>query len=205
MKRAFHEYCRSEKFFSATLLSYLFLNNNFEGLKKFLIYLNEKSFFALHGDGIRKPIDDETITIGEVHFATEMNVMQDFIHNGYLINPTSLTKKTKGEAIPDIISVIGTIILIIEVKYYSNYYESKLSQQLDQQKYIFDILKEFYGKEDMGLLHVCICPDKINLSNGYVITWEEIYELYKQFSNCEFVLESLRYNIKNFRKYKLPD
>ncbi len=41
--KAFHEYCRSEKFFSATLLSFLLINNNFEGLKRFLSHLNEKS------------------------------------------------------------------------------------------------------------------------------------------------------------------
>ena len=200
MKKAFHEYCRSEKFFSATLLSYLFINNNFEGLKKFLIYLNEKSFYPLHNNNIRKPIIEELISSNnDIHYATEMNIIQDLNHNGYSINPNSLIKKIKGEAIPDIISVIGKIILIVEVKYYSNYYESKLSQQLDQQKYIFDVIKDLYGKEDMGELHVCICPDKINLSNGYVITWEEIYNLFKHASNCDFVLESLRNNINNFK------
>lgn len=196
MKKAFHEYCRSEKFFSATLLSYLLINNNFEGLKRFLSYLNEKSFFPLYNNDIRKPIQEELLNSNnEIHYATEMNIIQDLSHNGYSINPNSLTKKIKGEAIPDVISVIGDVILIIEVKYYTNYYESKLNQQLAQQKYIFDVLKDFYGIEDMGELHICICPDKINLVNGYVITWEEIYKLFNETPNCNFVLESLQHNI----------
>lgn len=197
MRKAFHNYCRSEKFFSATLLSYLLLNNNFEGLKRFLCFLNKRTFFPLHNNDIQKPIQEEILsTYKDIHYATEMNIIQDLNHNGYLISPNSLAKKIKGEAIPDIISVIGDIILIIEVKYYSSYYESKLSQQLAQQKYIFDVLKELYGKEDMGELHVCICPDKIKLTNGYVVTWEEVYNLFKFTTNCNFVLESLKNNIQ---------
>lgn len=196
MEKAFHNYCRSEKFFSATLLSYLLINNNFNGLKRFLSYLNEKSFYPLYNNGIQKPIQEDLIaSTNDVHFATEMNVIQDLSHIGHSINPESLKKKIKGEAIPDVISVIGEIILIIEVKYYTNYYESKLSQQLDQQKYIFDVLKDLYGNDDMGVLHVCICPDRISLANGYVITWEEIYNLFKNTPNCEFALSSLKYNL----------
>ncbi len=196
MKKGFHEYCRSEKFFSATLLSYLLINNNFEGLRRFLSFLNDRKFFPLHNNDIRKPIQEKILSSSsDIHYATEMNIIQDLCHNGYLINPESLKKKIKGEAIPDIISVIGDLILIIEVKYYTNYYESKLSQQLAQQKYIFDVLKDLYGKDDMGELHICICPDKISLTNSYVITWEEIYNLFKHTPNCDFVLSSLQHNI----------
>ncbi len=196
MIKAFHDYCRAEKFFSATLLSYLFINNNFKGLKRFLTYLNEKSFYPIYKNDIRKPVQEELISSNvEIHYATEMNIIQDLSHDGYLINPKSLERKVKGEAIPDIISVIGNIVLIVEVKYYTNYYESKLSQQLAHQKYIFDVLKDLYSIEDMGELHVCICPDKINLSNGYVITWEDIYNLYKHTPNCDFVLERLQHNL----------
>ena len=196
MEKVFHNYCRSEKFFSATLLSYLLINNNFEGLKRFLNYLNKKSFYPLYNNGIKKPTHNDLInSIKDIHFATEMNVYQDLYHNGHKFRQESLKRKIKGEAIPDVITVIGEIILIIEVKYYTNYYESKLSRQLDQQKYVFDILKDLYGKEDMGELHVCICPDKISLSSGYVITWEEIYNLFKDTPNCEFALESLKCNL----------
>ncbi len=43
-----------------------------------------------------------------------MNIKQDLSHNCYSINPNSLAKKIKGEAIPDVIVVIGNTILIIE-------------------------------------------------------------------------------------------
>lgn len=202
MGNALHNYCRSEKFFSATLLSFLLLNNNFSGLKRFLDFLNERTFFPVF-NGIRKPIRRELLTSFEdVHYATEMNVIQDLTHNGYLISPKSLTKKNKGEAIPDIISVIGEIVLIIEVKYYSNYYESKLDQQLAQQKYVFDVIKDLYGNENMGELHVCICPDRINLINGYVLTWEDVYNLFRNTRDCKFVLESMQYNINKFNSFK---
>ena len=121
MKKAFHEYCRSEKFFSATLLSYLLMNNNFEGLKRFLNHLNEKSFFPLYNNDIRKPIQEELLNSNkEIHYATEMNIIQDLSHNGYSINPNSLTKKIKGEAIPDVIAVIGNIFFSKKEQYNTN-------------------------------------------------------------------------------------
>jgi len=88
------------------------------------------------------------------------------------------------------------------VKYYSNYYESKLDQQLAQQKYVFDVIKDLYGNENMGELHVCICPDRINLINGYVLTWEDVYNLFRNTRDCKFVLESMQYNINKFNSFK---
>lgn len=188
MINPFHNYCRSEKFFSATLLSYLFINNNFHGLKKFLLFLQNQN--GLH-------IEDLTETdIKRVHYATEMNLLQDFAFYRKSIHPNSLSRKSHKESIPDIVTVINNIIIIIEAKYYSNFSENSLSQQLSNQKYVFDLIKDFYSNPYMTEIHICLCPEKIHISNGIVITWKEIYNLFKGTPNCEYVLDCLYKNLE---------
>lgn len=200
MKGAFNNYCRSEKYFSATLLSFLLLHNNFEGLKKFLSFLNRKQIYPHYHD-IAKPIRKELITSdSETHYATEMNVVQDFSHGGYNINVQAFDRKKNKEAVPDIIAVLGNVILILEVKYYSSFNEKSIETQLEQQKYIFDVLRDYYDNQDLGELHVCLCPDRNNISNGYIVTWQDIYDLFKDTPNCSFVLECLKNNLDSYSR-----
>lgn len=200
MQKAFHNYCRSEKFFSATLLSYLFLSDNFKGLKDFFKYLNNNFMYPLCNNELKKIDIESIINFQDIHYTTEMNVIQDLIYGKQFINTNSFIRKKGKEAIPDIIAVVDNIILIIEVKYYTNYHEHGIYIQMENQKYIFDVLKDFYGKMDMEELHICVCPDKISIKNGYVVTWEEICNIFRDTPNCKFVLESLKTNLLNYSK-----
>lgn len=178
----FDIHCRSEEFFSATLLSYLFINNNFEGIRTFFNLL-KTSNIQLENNLIFS--ENNIISLCHnfdpklVHYGTEVNLFRDFAYHDISLNPKAYDKKIK-ESTPDIIFVYKNYAFIIECKVYTNYSSISLSKQLDDQKYIFDMLKYFYNNDNLNCVHIAVIPDKLTLKSGNVITWKEIITYYKK-------------------------
>lgn len=98
MEKRLDNYCKSEKYFTATLLSYLFINDEFKGLKKFLGFLNEISCYPIYFSNETRPMDIKKILLtSEIHFVTEMNVERDLIANNFSINPKAFSRKKKNK------------------------------------------------------------------------------------------------------------
>jgi hypothetical protein len=207
IERRFDKYCRAERFFSATLLPALFLANNFKGLKSFIELLRDKRYFPVseHAEGEISYSYDNLLSKFDwrnVHFATEVNLERDLTQYKIPINPNAfLKKKERKQETPDIVVVLDDLILILECKFYSAHCEHDIDKQLERQKYVFDIISDFYRNPVMGKIHVCIAPDDIRVTNGYVVTWKQIFDLYKDTPGSEFVLNILKSHVEVLNSY----
>jgi hypothetical protein len=140
----------------------------------------------------------------KVHYATEVNLYRDF--NFHKIRLSSNVYKSKvKEATPDIVIVYGKYVFIIECKVYIPYSIKSIEEQINNQKYLIDMLYEFYNIPDMKHYHLVMLPDEIRIDNGDVITWIDFYNFFfnkiKYLKEDEFINKILEANL-NFLYHK---
>ncbi len=195
MDKRFDIYCRSEKFFSATLFSGILLKNDFEGLRHFIRFLFQKEIISdIVQNDILLEFDER-----KVHFATEVNLYRDFNSYKIKLNPKVYQNKDK-ESTPDIVFVYGKYVFVFECKVYTSYSKSTIEEQLNCQRYLIDMLYDFYEIPDMQHYHIAILPDEISINNGFVISWIELYKYFyeeiKFLHKNDFIKNILEANFK---------
>lgn len=187
-KYNFQEVARSERYFTATLLSHLLMANNFEGTKLLFKHLLKNNNF----DG---GIDFE--------FVTELDPLRDASVSDKDIQ--QLFKDNGRVAVPDIFIRWGSYAFVIEAKFFTLPKWKKLKTQINEQKRALSLIFDKTKYDDMTVQHCLLLiknPERIKDESTIVITWDEIVELLetkmipKISIDCTYSIEILKQSIK---------
>jgi hypothetical protein len=168
--------CRSERYFTSTLLAGLLLYDDLEGLYKFLQWLiNEKNLMLNLLNGSDKiPLTLPLEKPDHIEVITEFNVKRELKH--YSENISSNPEEWKGQNVPDVIIVYGDVLIVIEAKFFvkgqtPEYIDNQLLRQKEEIRLMLDYIKP----QIQYWHHMYLGPNKISLNNcDFQLTWEEI-------------------------------
>ncbi len=185
-KFAFHDVARSERYFTATLLSHLLMANNFEGLKILFNHLEIK------------PIDT---TNKEFEIVTELDPLRD---GGAVNTFIKDTFRQEGRvAVPDIFLRWGEQILVIEAKFFSLPIEEALEAQLNEQKRAISLVVDKTVYESTKITYSLLLIDKTgvtNTSDAKLMTWDDVINLFNPVlsslsDDCKYSLKVIEQSI----------
>jgi len=162
----FDDLTREERYYSATILPYLFAYNNFKGLSVFEEYLKAKNL-----------ISTLSIIDNNIQILTEIYIERDLPYYKIEIPASSFEKKLSVQSKPDILILSEQALYIFECKVFMNESEYKLHQQILKQKYVFDIVQNTTQHSFINKLHFLILPYEYDISDCVVITWEKLYSI----------------------------
>jgi hypothetical protein len=114
----------------------------------------------------------------------------------------------KKKNTPDIIILIRDervkILVAIEAKMYDIPNAQKLKSQMDEQHNILDYLQKKLHIENDKVYHVALLPSGLyeNIDKDYLqfkmITWEDVYSIYKELLGDDYFLEILRLALSRY-------
>ncbi|MCF8316506.1 MAG: hypothetical protein K9I71_10295 [Ignavibacteriales bacterium] len=162
----FDDLTREERYYSATILPYLFAYNHFKGLSVFEEYLKSQNLISALS------VIDHSIQI-----LTEIYIERDLPYYKIEIPASSFEKKLNVQSKPDILIISEQALYIFECKVFMNESEYKLHQQILKQKYVFDIIKNTTQHSFINNLHILILPYEYDIADCVVITWEKLYSV----------------------------
>lgn len=163
----FDDLTREERYYSATVLPYLFAYNNFKGLSTFEEFLKSKNL-----------ISTLSVIDNSVQILTEIYIERDLPYYKIEIPASSFEKKLSVQSKPDVLIISEQSLYIFECKVFMNESEYKLHQQILKQKYIFDIIQNTTQHSFINKLHLLILPYEYDISDCFVITWEKLYTIF---------------------------
>ena len=187
-KYYFQDVARSERYFTATLLSHLLMANNFEGTK--LLFK-----FLLKNDNFDGGIDFE--------FVTELDPLRDASVSDKDIQ--QLFKDHGRVAVPDIFIRWGSNSFVIEAKFFTLPKWKKLEAQINEQKRALSLIFDKTKYDELTVEHCLLLiksPESVKDKSTRVITWDEIVELLetkmlpKISFDCTYSLDILKRSIK---------
>lgn len=169
----FDDITRVEKYFSATVLPYLFAFNNFEGLNVFFELLNLKS----------QAINSKTINISEfksnissIQLLTEPSIERDLSYYRIVIPSAFYSRKQAVTSVPDILIIYSNWIVLVECKFFLSYSPHSLYEQMQKQAYLMDIISGLLSTNITNSFHVGITPYGENLKEFFSLSWREVYD-----------------------------
>ncbi len=172
---------RTERYYTATLLPYLLLYNNFEGVLKFLRWLENKKVYALDA------ISDTPCSLGarqrisHIELITEMDIVRDVkFYSRFIPGLRSINTNKAPSLRPDIVILTNSLVLVIEAKFFHNVNSvNDIRNQLSEQKkviksillnfpgYSFDRYSQIFLAERTGF-------SEQDLNCQGVLTWSDI-------------------------------
>ncbi len=162
----FDDLTREERYYSATILPYLFAYNNFSGLSAF-----EQELLSNNLISIKSSINENIQLISEVYIERDLSYYKIEI-------PSSAFEKKMGKQVkPDILILSNESLYIFECKVFMNESEFSLHQQILKQKYIFDIIEKTLKHSFLNKLHFLILPYEFDIPDCVVISLFKIYEV----------------------------
>jgi hypothetical protein len=182
----FSEVARAERFFTATILSHIFMANYFEGLKSLMrtVYkdkINEQnSDFELVSE--LDPLRD-----GSVYDSDVKKIFSEF---GRL-------------AVPDLFLRWGKQCIVIEAKFFTDPAEEEIAQQIKDQKEAIERIKRFTHYNDSDIKFIALTVNKSTDStlkaNGITcMTWQDILDITDKISktsDIQYCINILRSSI----------
>ncbi|MCX6158796.1 MAG: hypothetical protein NTY74_12530 [Ignavibacteriae bacterium] len=172
----FDDLIREERYFSATILPYLLSYDDFNGLKVFFEYLNKKTLSVNNND---ISVSDFQNSLSSLQLITEPNVERDLSHYKIEIPSESFSKKKLKQSKPDLLIIYESWALLFEIKLFSKYSEYSLNEQMLEQSYILDIVTNLSEGIITNIKQIAICPYDYVLKSFELITWKEIYDIYR--------------------------
>jgi len=163
----FDDLTREERYYSATILPYLFAYNNFKGLTVFEEFLKSENI-----------ISTLSVIDNNIQILTEIFVERDLPYYNIEIPAESFNKKLRVQSKPDIMIISEQALYIFECKVFMNESEYNLHQQILKQKYVFDIIQNTTRHSFISKLHLLILPYEYDISDCVVITWEKLYSIF---------------------------
>lgn len=160
---------REERYYTATILPYLFAFNNFSGLLAFESALYEKGLL-MHPAQIHP----------DIQLMTEVYLERDLPYYKIQIPSKSFDKKLSAQTKPDLLIINGKNLYLFECKFFTNDHEYKLHEQIMKQKYIFDIVENTSEVNFEVKIHFLVLPYEYSVSDCTVITWKKIYEIFQE-------------------------
>ncbi len=187
----FQDVARSERYFTATILSHLLMANNFEGTKLLFKYIFN---------------DDNFVEIDDFEIVTELDPIRD--GSVYNKDIQKIFRESGRIAVPDIFIRWGTKVLAIEAKFFTQPSADELQDQLKLQwKAISTIVdKTNYNPSDIQQCLLMINQPDDKIANIKCITWSGIVQLFTKHKlsghskDCEYALNILSKSIIRAQK-----
>jgi hypothetical protein len=110
---------------------------------------------------------------------TEPNLERDLSYYKISIPTDSFIRKKVKQSKPDLLIIYEKWALLFEAKLFSKFTEFSLNEQMLEQTYVLDIVKNLSGGEITNVQQIAICPYDYVLKSFELITWKEIYDIYK--------------------------
>lgn len=169
---------RTERFFTSTLLGYLLIHNNLEGVKEFLNWLEREKqivFNDINNLSGKRAFKLPLSKPDQIEVNTELNFKRDlkFLKN------QSIEKKDyddiEKQNVPDLIIIYGNYLIVIEAKFFDKTKKSKFESQLVRQKTEIDLVINYLKPKIKYWCHIFLGPISLNLKNcDLELTWKEI-------------------------------
>jgi hypothetical protein len=178
----FDDLTREERYYSATILPYLFAYNNFQGLKVFEEYLSKNGFPDL--------IPEEDLS--KIQILSEVFLDRDLPFYNIDIPPVAFQKKNLKQSKPDLLILTGSSLYLFECKVFTKCSEYELHKQIMDQKYMIDIVESVSGQVYKTKIHFLVLPYKFDVEDCIVITWKEILNIFEGiFSEKDYFVQRL--------------
>ena len=176
--------CRTERYYTATLLPFILLNDNFSGLLAFLETLASRGVQAVKV-GNQEPT---LLWCGEefnhVELVTEMDIVRDTKFYSSWLDGLDKVAVDKSDMLrPDVVIIINSLLLVVEGKFFGKMQPRQKAKEqiLAQRKIIEDIILQFPGYEFDRYCHIYLSPENHfkpgEIECQAVLTWEDIRQL----------------------------
>jgi len=194
----FDDLTREERYFSATILPHLLSYNNFNGLKLLFEFLNKKIFSK---NNVCIDTNEFQKNLSSLQIITEPDLERDLSFYKISIPSECFTNDKSKRSKPDLLIIYEQWALIFEVKLFSKFSEYSLNEQMLEQTYILDIIKNMSNDKIKNVRQIAICPYEYTLESFDLITWEEIYNIYSSvIPEDDYFYKRLNSAIERYKK-----
>jgi hypothetical protein len=179
----FDDCVRSERYFTATLLPFLLLHDDFAGLRELVDLIESRTASEHDAEGKKKPRVTPTFDYSDPELITEFHIARDLHHYGgtlaSFVSEDVDDGPEKRDA-PDVVIVLGQEMIVIEGKFFVGFSASDLQAQLRSQKR--QVCHLFENRPTLrAWTHVALIPEFVEgLDCDAVITWAEVAGLSNQ-------------------------
>ena len=167
MERTFSNKVRSELHFSATLLPYLLLANNYAGMRALFRSI--------------EPFKDVNLDSDEIEIVTELYPIRDV--------GDSQGDETVKESVPDLFLRIGRFVLLIEAKFFTFPAEKEVVEQIKAQREAIEHVRPLTGYDELCEFHYLALTvhDLGSFSSSDTdmshMTWDKVIDVIKPVIN----------------------
>lgn len=182
-----HDICRTERYYTATLLPYVLLHEGFAGVKAFLRVLEEKGICALDVQS-RAPVPlNGGGSLAHVELISEMDIARDTqFYSPWLSGLEDVSVEEADRLRPDLVIVANRLLVVIEAKFFHGgaMIDSIRGQILAQRKVIEKILLRFPGYSFDHYCHLFLSAAPAATADALgcqgVLCWEDMRRLAEQ-------------------------
>jgi hypothetical protein len=182
--------CRTERYYTATLLPYILLHNSFSGLYQFLETLERKNIKARLTENLELKEKSEKNyllnhqNIKNIEIITEMDVVRDVkFYASWLKGMDNIDIEEADMLRPDVIIVVDELLIVIEAKFFHKASIEKIKSQLREQNNVINrILLRFPGYAFDRYCHIFLSMMEIDpsvIGCDACLTWIDIEQLAK--------------------------
>ncbi len=187
-----HDICRTERYYTATLLPYILLHESFAGLKAFLRVLEGKSIRALAVETGAPASLNGGEGLAHVELISEMDLVRDMRFYCPWLAGLEVTMAEEASSLrPDLVIVADGLLIVIEAKFFHNSISSDAirTQVLAQRQVIEKVLLRFPGYSFDRYCHLFLsaapAPPADAIGCQGVLYWEDVALLAEQVLGTE--------------------
>jgi hypothetical protein len=179
--------CRTERYYTATLLPVILFHNSFEGLREFINLLIAKDTEQTLSSGERSKIAADPSGLKRIEIVTEMDIVRDVKYYANWIEGLESIALEEGKTLrPDVVLIADDLLIVIEGKFFDSSPSatkySKISKQMsDQRTVIEQILFKYPNYDFKGYCHIFLSQKEgiqaERIGCHKAITWADIAEL----------------------------
>jgi hypothetical protein len=143
-----HDICRTERYYTATLLPYVLLHENFAGLRGFLRLLEEKNIRACAVETGAATALDSGGPFAHVELISKMDLVRDLhFYAPWLAGMEDVRVREADSIRPDVVIVADRLLLVVEAKFFHDSLspDTIRTQLLGQRRVIENVLLRFPG------------------------------------------------------------
>ena len=179
--------CRTERYYTATLLPLILLNEDFSGLLTFLETLASKGVQAVKVRNQAPTALWSDEKLDHVELVTEMDIVRDVKFYSSWIDGLDKVAVDKLDMVrPDVVIIINSLLLVIEGKFFGDpQSQQDAKEQIQAQRRIIEgIILQFPGYEFDRYCHIYLSAEShltpTEIECHAVLTWEDIKQLSEQ-------------------------
>jgi hypothetical protein len=179
--------CRTERYYTATLLPIILFHNSFQGLREFIALLMAKGTLQTLYSGKKEKIATDPNELKRIEIVTEMDIVRDVKYYANWIEGLESIAVEEGKTLrPDVVLIADDLLIVIEGKFFdgspSATKHSEIGKQIsDQRTVIEQILLKYPNYGFKGYCHLFLSQKEDiqaeRIGCHAAITWQDIADL----------------------------